>query len=347
MIYESYYGDIDFETGDLCHHGIKGQKWGIRRFQNEDGTRTAAGKARRSGEWQEYVTKVKDRVDAAANKMKELHAAHKEIKRQKKEAKLVKDTEEAVKSGDLDRINKYKSNMSVSQLQEAVNRARLNQQLVGMDTKVSFVKKSFDAIKTMTDYANTISGAYDAAKKLTDKFKEPETELPQDVKNNIQNSAKDYAKYVSDNTAGDTAKKDAAYATAYQRHMERATEAAKEAISNDKNDTSRKSKKVVATIDAQYEYDKIKTSNPKVPEEVMKTIKSNAKDYAERERSNTKGSATDKDAAYTTAYKRYLDRSTEAAMKAVDSYKDDPTKMSIADIDHDKWLEKQGKKKKK
>lgn len=35
----------------LVHHGIKGQRWGIRRFQNEDGTRTAAGKAReRNGE---------------------------------------------------------------------------------------------------------------------------------------------------------------------------------------------------------------------------------------------------------------------------------------------------------
>ena len=28
----------------LAHHGIKGQKWGVRRFQNYDGTLTAAGK---------------------------------------------------------------------------------------------------------------------------------------------------------------------------------------------------------------------------------------------------------------------------------------------------------------
>lgn len=32
--------------GELHHYGIKGQKWGIRRFQNEDGTLTEAGKAR-------------------------------------------------------------------------------------------------------------------------------------------------------------------------------------------------------------------------------------------------------------------------------------------------------------
>ena len=31
---------------ELYHHGIKGQKWGIRKYQNEDGTLTAEGKAR-------------------------------------------------------------------------------------------------------------------------------------------------------------------------------------------------------------------------------------------------------------------------------------------------------------
>ena len=30
----------------LYHHGIKGQRWGVRRFQNKDGSLTTAGKSR-------------------------------------------------------------------------------------------------------------------------------------------------------------------------------------------------------------------------------------------------------------------------------------------------------------
>ena len=36
------HSDVDF----LMHHGIKGQKWGVRRFQNDDGSWTQAGKVR-------------------------------------------------------------------------------------------------------------------------------------------------------------------------------------------------------------------------------------------------------------------------------------------------------------
>ena len=36
----------DWESTCLAHHGIKGQKWGVRRYQNADGTLTDKGKAR-------------------------------------------------------------------------------------------------------------------------------------------------------------------------------------------------------------------------------------------------------------------------------------------------------------
>lgn len=35
-------------TDELYHHGIKGQRWGIRRFQNKDGSLTKAGERRRA-----------------------------------------------------------------------------------------------------------------------------------------------------------------------------------------------------------------------------------------------------------------------------------------------------------
>lgn len=35
--------------GYLVHHGIIGQKWGVRRYQNADGSYTSAGKNRRKG----------------------------------------------------------------------------------------------------------------------------------------------------------------------------------------------------------------------------------------------------------------------------------------------------------
>lgn len=40
-----YVGTIPI-SDELYHHGIKGQKWGVRRYQNLDRTLTAAGKAR-------------------------------------------------------------------------------------------------------------------------------------------------------------------------------------------------------------------------------------------------------------------------------------------------------------
>jgi len=56
-----YVGAIVCDPNYLAHHGIKGQKWGVRRFQNEDGSLTPAGKERYD-RWQADGEKNRDRL---------------------------------------------------------------------------------------------------------------------------------------------------------------------------------------------------------------------------------------------------------------------------------------------
>lgn len=60
-MYSNYFlmpdGNFISES-ELYHHGIKGQKWGVRRYQNADGTLTAAGKKRKKQTSSEDISKM-------------------------------------------------------------------------------------------------------------------------------------------------------------------------------------------------------------------------------------------------------------------------------------------------
>lgn len=53
---------------EIQHHGIKGQKWGVRRFQNEDGSLTAAGRKRYNVD----IEGAKERVNSAKKRFNEV-----------------------------------------------------------------------------------------------------------------------------------------------------------------------------------------------------------------------------------------------------------------------------------
>lgn len=63
---EYVYGDC------LVHHGIKGQKWGVRRYQNPDGSLTAAGKKRQYGrKVYKAIAKNPEKIDQFAKDLTE------------------------------------------------------------------------------------------------------------------------------------------------------------------------------------------------------------------------------------------------------------------------------------
>jgi len=54
----------------LYHHGVKGMKWGVRRYQNEDGSLTNAGKKKISKEYKKESVKTQNALIKRRDKMR-------------------------------------------------------------------------------------------------------------------------------------------------------------------------------------------------------------------------------------------------------------------------------------
>lgn len=64
---------IDMEYGYLSHHGIKGMKWGIRRYQTESGSLTAEGRKRYGLYGHKMEGTLKDRLKAYKTQAKQVN----------------------------------------------------------------------------------------------------------------------------------------------------------------------------------------------------------------------------------------------------------------------------------
>lgn len=59
---------VMISDGELYHWGIKGMKWGVRRYQNSDGSLTPAGRKRLEKADRKWAKKKSDKITAKAQK---------------------------------------------------------------------------------------------------------------------------------------------------------------------------------------------------------------------------------------------------------------------------------------
>lgn len=74
---------------ELSHHGVKGQKWGVRRYQNKDGSLTAKGKRKLAAYKKRELKKLDSRydigeLDRKRTKLEDKYGSSRDPKKQQK-----------------------------------------------------------------------------------------------------------------------------------------------------------------------------------------------------------------------------------------------------------------------
>ena len=147
----------------LAHYGIVGQKWGVRRYQNEDGTLANAGKKRYDRDVRENNAKKKEnRIDVSNPDPKRW--VKEDLQRTKRtvdsSSELLKKVSEIERSSAPKATKKRMdlSKMTDQELRQAISREQLERQYNDMFGKTESVKisKGREFVKNTIETAGTV-----------------------------------------------------------------------------------------------------------------------------------------------------------------------------------------------